>query len=148
MLSLIINNMYNAYAGGFSLLNSIPQLGRIGSTLSFCAAALALSCFPEVVSEAKQYITWIGHLMGPIVGVCVADLFLVKKKIINPELLTGKYSYNKKAIMTIIKVTILSTFILDQWSPGFLSFIAAGLTYSLWVNLIKHKSSEAKGASA
>jgi len=132
MLAMVIINMYNAYAGGYSMLNSLPSLGRIRSTICFCLLGTFLSCFPVFVEEAKDYISMIGYLLGPVIGVVAADFILIKKKTIDLQILTGRYDYNKRAIIMIFLGVILALLLPESWIPGAIAFIVSSIGYSLW----------------
>ncbi len=129
ILSMVSINLSNAYTGGFSLLNSIPGLGRVKSSLLFGAAGILLSLSPALVEEAKQYISLIGAFVIPLSAVIITDFLLIKKKKIEPG--EGLPSYNKFAFVCV-GIGILVYFSLPEFlSPGFLAFILTGSLYML-----------------
>lgn len=129
ILSMVSINLSNAYTGGFSLLNSIPSLGRVKSSILFGIAGIALSLSPALVEEAQQYISLIGAFVIPLSAVIIADFLMIKKKIIEPA--ERLPSYNKPAFICI-GIGILVYFSLPEYlSPGFLAFIITGCIYVL-----------------
>jgi purine-cytosine permease-like protein len=91
-------NITNVYTAGLSLLNSAPRLGRVGATLLVAAASIALSAFPDFVTEAQKWITHLGNVAAPLTGVIVAD-FVVRKQgrldvpaLYDPD---GRYRYTR-----------------------------------------------------
>ncbi|MBP1934070.1 purine-cytosine permease family protein [Ammoniphilus resinae] len=132
MLAMVIINMFNAYSGGFSLLNSFPGLGRIRSTLYFCIVATVLGCFPTIVEEAKEYISVLGYLIAPVIGVVGADFLVIKKRKIDLSVLTGSYTYNQRGITMIFIGTFLAFVLPASWIPGVIAFFVSGVGYCVW----------------
>ena len=138
ILSMISINLSNAYTGGFSLLNSIPLLGRVKSAMIFGTAGILLSLSPALVEEAKQYISLIGAFVIPLSAVIITDFLIIKRKnIAVAEILP---SYNKPGFICI-GVGILVYFLLPEYlSPGFLTFLVTGGLYvSICRMIIKHQ---------
>ena len=135
ILSMISINLSNAYTGGFSLLNSLPQLGRVKSSLLFGAAGILLSLSPALVEEAKFYISFIGAFVIPLSAVIITDFLFIKRKHI--EVREGLSSYNKIAFICIGTGIALYLLLPENSSPGFLAFLFTGSLYFL---LIKKKS--------
>ncbi|MHC0039407.1 purine-cytosine permease family protein [Pseudoneobacillus sp. C159] len=136
MVSMVLINMNNAYSGGFSLLNSFPSLGRIKSTMLFCLLGILLSCFPAVVDEAKQFISLLGVLVGPVIGVSIIEYVFIKKRTIDLFVLKGDYHYNRRAMILIILGTILALVLPRNWPSGTIIFAFVSVIYFLWS---KHK---------
>ncbi|KAA0549119.1 cytosine permease [Bacillus sp. BGMRC 2118] len=136
IISMLSINMNNAYTGGFSLLNSIPKLGRIKSALTFGILGITLSCFPAIVTEAKQYITLLGGFIIPLSAVIVTDFILYKKSKIEITDLEAMYldnfTFNKQAMISIA-IGMLLYFLIDETlSPGILVFMITGVFYTLY----------------
>jgi purine-cytosine permease-like protein len=72
-------NVTNVYTGGLSLVNAIPRLGRLMSTVVAGAAAVALSAFPELIEEAQNWFTHLGNVAAPLTGVIIADYAIIKR---------------------------------------------------------------------
>jgi purine-cytosine permease-like protein len=87
-VSLLSINMNNAYAGGFSLLNIFPKLGRAQATAWIGFLATILCLFPTVIDNARFYIAILGSLFAPLVGVIIVDYVWIKKMKINIDTLT------------------------------------------------------------
>ncbi|WP_010195498.1 purine-cytosine permease family protein [Bacillus sp. m3-13] len=135
ILSMVSINLSNAYTGGFSLLNSLPQLGRVKSSILFGAAGIVLSLSPALVEEAERYISLIGAFVIPLSAVIITDFLLIKRKQI--EVREGLPSYNKIAFICIgigIGVYLLLP---EGFSPGFLAFLFTGALYLLYKKLSK-----------
>ncbi|KMJ57036.1 cytosine permease [Bacillus sp. LL01] len=129
ILSMVSINLSNAYTGGFSLLNSIPRLGRVKSSILFGAVGILFSLSPALVEEAKQYISLIGAFVIPLSAVIITDFLVIKKKNIEPD--EGLPSYNNPAFICI-GIGILIYFLLPEFlSPGFLAFIITASIYLL-----------------
>jgi NCS1 nucleoside transporter family len=130
MISMVLINMNNAYSGGFSLLNSFPSLGRVKSTLLFCLFGILLSCFPTIVDEAKQYISLLGVLIGPVIAVIFIEFVFVQKRTIDLTVLLGNYHYNRRAITIILLGTLLAIILPSTWPTGTITFGIVSLTYA------------------
>lgn len=129
ILSMISINLSNAYTGGFSLLNSVPVLGRVKSSILFGIAGILLSLSPALVEEAKQYISLIGAFVIPLSAVIITDFLFIKKKQIEPS--EGLPSYNKLAFICIGIGILVYLSLPEYMSPGFLAFILTGSIYML-----------------
>lgn len=136
IISMLSINMNNAYTGGFSLLNSLPKLGRVNSAITFGALGIALSCFPTIVTEAKQYISLLGGFIIPLSAVIVSEFIMFKKSTISIEDLKEIYNknlnWNKQAIVSILIGMVLYFSIDDAYSPGILVFFLTSLFYTLF----------------
>ena len=89
-------NVLNLYTGGLSLANLTTKLGRFWSTVAVAAAGTALASLPAVVDNFSEFMTAMGNLFAPIVGVIVADYVLVKRGRIDVPALfdpDGPYRY-------------------------------------------------------
>ncbi|WP_226680376.1 purine-cytosine permease family protein [Sutcliffiella horikoshii] len=127
ILSMVSINLSNAYTGGFSLLNSLPLLGRVKSSMLFGAAGILLSLSPALVEEAERYISLIGAFVIPLSAVIITDFLLIKRKQI--EVSEGLPSYNRIGFVCIgigIGVYLLLP---EGLSPGFLAFLITSTIY-------------------
>ncbi|MGH3115172.1 MAG: cytosine permease, partial [Gaiellaceae bacterium] len=91
-------NITNVYTAGLSVVNTIPQLGRLWATVAVAAAAVALSGFPDLVDHAQRWITHLGNLGAPLTGVILADYLVIGRRRIDvPALFAsrGRYRYLK-----------------------------------------------------
>ncbi len=133
MVSMISINLSNAYTGGFSLLNALPQIGRLKSAILFGVCGIVLSAFPTLVENAESYISWLGAFVVPLSAIIVTDFILIKKKEISEEdliqLAEGKATYNHQALATLLTMIVFYIAIPDQWSPGFITFVATSVVY-------------------
>jgi purine-cytosine permease-like protein len=135
LFSMVSINMSNAYTGAFSLLNSLPNLGRIKSAMIFGGIAIIISCFPSLVTEAKQFISILGGFVIPLSAVIITDFIIFKRnqislkdleKIVTPPL----FQINISAFITIL-VGLISYFLIeDRYSPGFCTFLLSIFLYS------------------
>jgi cytosine permease len=130
MISMVLINMNNAYSGGFSLLNSFPSLGGVKSTLLFCLFGILLSCFPTIVDEAKQYISLLGVLIGPVIAVIFIEFVFIQKRTIDLTVLLGNYHYNRRAISIILLGTLLAIILPSTWPTGTITFGIVSLIYA------------------
>lgn len=144
MCSMISVNINNAYSGAFSLLNSIPRLGRVKATIIVGAIALMLSAFPTIVNEAEVYISMLGVLLVPLAAIIVTDYIVVKRGLLRIEdagrILTT-YRYNKLGLILVVIGAVLYYAIPEQYSPGFVTFSLIGLSYGLIQTYNKKDSS-------
>lgn len=144
MLSMISINLNNAYTGGFSLLNSIPLLGRVKAALLFGLAAVLLSAFPELVANAKAYISLLGAFIIPLSSIIVMDYLILKRGNLlqsTPSILPIRF--NRLAFVHIIVGIIIYFFIPESFSPGFITFLLSGLSYVIVSKLKQKKNSDA-----
>jgi NCS1 nucleoside transporter family len=130
MISMVLINMNNAYSGGFSLLNSFPSLGRVKSTLLFCLFGILLSCFPSIVDEAKQYISFLGVIVGPVIAVIFIEFVFIQKRTIDLTVLLGNYHYNRRAITIILLGTLLAVILPSTWPSGTITFGIVSFIYA------------------
>ncbi|WP_326239170.1 purine-cytosine permease family protein [Alkalihalophilus marmarensis] len=141
--SMVMINISNAYTGGYSLLNSIPSLGRVRCALLFGACAVTLSAFPALVNEAQLYISYLGVFIIPLSAVIVADFLSLKKLTFEEEdfrkLAENSYRYNKSGLIVAALGAGIYIFIPDHWSPGFMTFIVTGLIYLFTAHYIHRK---------
>jgi len=128
-------NLSNAYTGGFSLLNSLPQLGRVKSSLLFGAAGILLSLSPALVEEAKRYISFIGAFVIPLSAVIITDFLFIKRK--RMEINESLPSYNKVAFICIGTGIVVYLLLPENLSPGFLAFLFTGTLYFLLKKVTK-----------
>ncbi len=133
LVSMVSINMSNAYTGGFSLLNSLPKLGRVRSAFLFGVVGVFLSCFPSLVTEAKQFISLLGALVVPISAVIITDFIFIKKSkidILDLESILDKGSQvNLPAFLTVGIGIILYFLISDNFSPGLSTFMLSSVLY-------------------
>lgn len=132
--SMLIINVNNAYTGGFSLLNSMPRLGRLRAALLFGSAAVLLSTMPEVVNNAETFINTLGIVVVPLSGVITAEFLIVQKGRLKPI----KEKLNKKAAAVVLISSIGYYFMPASLSPGFLIFV---LSFTAYIILARWKGS-------
>jgi purine-cytosine permease-like protein len=133
LVSMVSINMNNAYTGGFSLLNSVPVLGRTKSAILFGIIGILFSCIPSLVSEAKEYIGLLGALTIPLSAVIITDFIIFKKSQISLEdlekIIKLEYQVNYSAFITIAIGTIAYFLIEDLYSPGLCTFVITSTLY-------------------
>ncbi|PYZ94574.1 cytosine permease [Salipaludibacillus keqinensis] len=133
IFSMLTINMNNAYTGGYSLLNSLPRLGRIRSAVIFGLAGIGLSAYPGVVNEAEVFISLLGAFIIPLSAVIVADFSIIKKLMITREsldlLATGGKRINHVAFITVLIGMVLYFALPTESSPGFIVFIISFILY-------------------
>ncbi|UII55171.1 cytosine permease [Cytobacillus spongiae] len=141
MVSMISINLNNAYTGGFSLLNILPSIGRVKSSIFFGITAITLSCFPTIVDQAKSYISLLGTLIIPISAVIVADFLFVKKLNLDErhmeDIIQNKYKWNQVGFTALCFGASIYSVLPDPLSPGFFSFIVTLGMYLALVRLSK-----------
>ncbi len=94
----IAANVTNVYTAGMSLVSSVPPLGRLRATLAVAVAAIALTLFPDFVTEAQTWITHLGNVAAPLTGVVLADYLVLKRQRLDVDGLfdpQGPYRYLK-----------------------------------------------------
>lgn len=142
-VSMISINMNNAYTGGFSLLNTFHQLGRVKSSLIFGVAAIILSGFPQLVNGAQKYISYLGTFIIPLSAVIIIEYLVIKKAALSENDLiaisSGSYRINKEALCAIAAGVCSFFLIPKNFSPGFLSFLLTSCFYLAMFCFIKTK---------
>lgn len=135
LIAIINVNLFNSYAGSFSLLNTFPKLGRVKSSILLGIFTVSLSLFPTIVEEAKIYVSALGSLITPVAGVLIADFLLIKKGKINLEILSqsASYQYNQSAVISILVGIILYVIIPESYAPGLATFFISGCLH-LWLH--------------
>ncbi|WP_456278002.1 purine-cytosine permease family protein [Bacillus sp. AK128] len=150
LFSMVSINMSNAYTGAFSLLNSLPNLGRVRSAIVFGVIAIAISCFPSLVTEAKQFISLLGGFVIPLSAVIITDFIVFKGNKISEKDLEAImtppiFQLNASAFMTITMGMISYFIIEDTYSPGFCAFLLSTVLYIVskkWSNRTKKLDSK------
>ncbi|WP_096152977.1 MULTISPECIES: purine-cytosine permease family protein [Bacillus] len=127
ILSMISINLSNAYTGGFSLLNSLPGLGRVKAAILFGLLGITLSLTPTLVNEAKQFISLLGGLVIPLSAVIVVDFIFKKRLTLNADEIIPLY--NKQAFYSITLGMPVYFLLPEDYSPGFIAFLITGLIY-------------------
>lgn len=137
MISMISINLSNAYTGGLSLLNSLPALGRIKAAILFGLLGIALSTLPQLVSEAKTYISMLGAFVVPLSAVIVAEFLWINKRTLIP---IQTKNINKLAIGHALIGALIYFFVPDQYSPGFTLFVLTFISYGLTKRFVSGKA--------
>ncbi len=138
----IAANITNVYTAGLSLVNAVPPLGRLRSTLLVAAAAIGLSAFPDFIEEAQTWINHLGNLGAPLAGVVLADYVFLKHARLDPPALfdpDGRYRYvngvNVAAVAAIaIGVGVYYT-LPQEWLKVAWGVVVGGLAYLVLVRL-------------
>lgn len=89
-------NVLNLYTGGLSLANLTTRLGRFWSTIIVAAAGTILASIPALVNDFSDFMSAMGNLFAPIVGVIIADYVVLKRGYIDVAALfdpAGPYRY-------------------------------------------------------
>jgi purine-cytosine permease-like protein len=92
----VSSNIMNVYQAGLSLVNSIPRLGRLVSTIAVSVVAVSISGFPDLINDAQQWFTHLGNVAAPIAGVILVDYALLKRTHLDVVALFephGRYRY-------------------------------------------------------
>lgn len=136
-------NVLNLYTGGLSLSNLTTGLGRFWSTIVVAIAGTALASLPVVVNNFSDFMSAMGNLFAPVVGVIVADYVVIKKGRIDIEALfdpTGPYRYAKGvnvAALTWSAIGAVMYFVLPtEVLPIPLVAVLSGAGYVLTARLI------------
>ena len=89
-------NVINVYTGGLSLVNTLPRLGRVRTTVLVGTVSVALAAFPDFVDSAQVWFVRLGNVAGPITGVVLVDLLVLQRgridvaELFRPD---GRYRY-------------------------------------------------------
>jgi len=98
-------NVLNLYTGGLSLANLTTRLGRFWSTLAVAVVGVLLAILPAVVDDFSDFMTAMGNVFAPIVGVIIADYVVVKRGRIDVDALFdlhGPYRYTHGVNVTAL----------------------------------------------
>jgi len=138
----IAANITNVYTAGLSLVNSVPRLGRLWATLAAAAAAVALSAFPDFVTEAQKWITHLGNVAAPLTGVVLADYLVLKRGRLNVEGLfdaNGPYRYlngvNVSALLAVAGAVAVYYALPQSWLKVGFGVGVGGAAYLLLAQL-------------
>ena len=127
ILSMISINLSNAYTGGFSLLNSLPKLGRVKAAILFGIFGITFSLTPTFVDEAKQLISLLGGFVVPLSAVIVVDFIFKKKLNLNVDEVVPLY--NKRAFYSVALGMPVYFLLPEVFSPGFIAFLFTAIIY-------------------
>ena len=127
ILSMISINLSNAYTGGFSLLNSLPKLGRVKAAILFGIFGITFSLTPTFVDEAKQLISLLGGFVIPLSAVIVVDFIFKKKLNLNVDEVVPLY--NKRAFYSVALGMPVYFLLPEVFSPGFIAFLFTAIIY-------------------
>jgi nucleobase:cation symporter-1, NCS1 family len=138
----IAANITNVYTAGLSLVNAIPPLGRLRSTLLVGAAAVGLSAFPNFIEEAQTWINHLGNLGAPLAGVVLADYIVLKRARLDPPALfdpDGPYRYvngvNAAAVAAIIAGVGVYYAVPQEWLKVVWGIAVGAVSYLVLVRL-------------
>ena len=146
-------NITNVYTAGLSLVNAVPALGRLRSTVLVAAGAIALSGFPDFVTHAQKWIVHLGNVAAPLTGVILADYLFVKRTEIVVSALfepRGRYRYlngvNAAAIVSVavaigVYYALPHAWIKVLWGVGVGALVYV-LLQALQTSLSRERSSE------
>ncbi|MFD1739340.1 purine-cytosine permease family protein [Bacillus salitolerans] len=150
IVSMISINMSNAYTGGFSLLNSFPKLGRLKSAMIFGILGVILSCFPTLVTQAKDYISLLGAFIIPLSAVIVTDFIFIKRNKIDindlERIFDKQYQLNHVAFLTISFGIIIYFMLYAYTSPGIYTFMGSSSIYIVIKKLATRKQIKKKSS--
>jgi NCS1 family nucleobase:cation symporter-1 len=146
-------NITNVYTAGLSLVNAVPGLGRLRSTVLVAAGAIALAGFPDFVTHAQKWIVHLGNVAAPLTGVILADYLFVKRTEIAVSALfepRGRYRYlNGVNVAAIVSVAVAvgvyyalpHAWIKALWGVGVGALVYV-LLQALQTSLSRERSSE------
>lgn len=123
--SMLIINVNNAYTGGFSLLNTVPRLGRIRAAVIFGLLGITLSSLPAVTDHAEAFISGLGILVIPLSGIITAEFLFIQKMKLRG--ITEKV--NLDALIVLIAGSIGYYSMPADSAPGFLIFFLSLISY-------------------
>jgi NCS1 nucleoside transporter family len=104
-------NVTNVYTAGLSLVNSVPRLGRLYSSLLVAGAAIVLSSFPGFVDHAQKWIVHLGNVAAPLTGVVLADYLLVRRRQVDVGALYdphGRYRFVRGVNLAAVAATAVA----------------------------------------
>ncbi|CAM3723589.1 purine-cytosine permease family protein [Alkalicoccus chagannorensis] len=127
--SMFIINVNNAYTGGYSLLNSVPALGRMRAACLFGAAAIAVSLMPQLVEEAESFISGLGTLVIPLTAVVCAEFLIRHKTWLQP----ADRAWNFAACASIGTGAVVYMLLPQQAAPGFTVFFLSFVMQAGWI---------------
>lgn len=132
----VMANIGNVYTAGLSLVNTVPQLGRVRATLAVAAASISLSALPDVVNDAATWITHLGNVAAPLAGTLVADYLVVKRGRLDVPALfqpLGRYRYTRGVnLLALVSVGVgvgVYYAVPDGWVKVLWGLGVAGLVY-------------------
>jgi NCS1 family nucleobase:cation symporter-1 len=138
-------NIGNVYTAGLSLVNSIPVLGRVRSTLLVAAAAVGLSAAPDVIDSAQKWIVHLGNVAAPLAAVLLVDYVVVKRRRIDVPALfdpNGPYRYlngvNVPAFLAVGAGVALYYSLSHAWLKIAWGLGAAALAYLVFLRLLAY----------
>jgi NCS1 nucleoside transporter family len=136
-------NVLNLYTGGLSLANLTTRLGRFWSTLAVAVVGVVLATLPAVVNNFSDFMTAMGNLFAPIVGVIIADYVVVKRGRIDvPALFDphGPYRYVRGVNLAALAWSVIGAVVYFLLPPDVLPIpivaIASGAGYVVTVRLL------------
>jgi len=135
-VNTIAINILNHYSGGFSLVNTVPKLGRFWSTVIVAVLSIIMSMFPTFINNAANWINMLGNIFIPLAGVLLADYLILKKTHIDVMALfdiKGRYrffaGFNPVAILCVIAGLIIFRAIPPHYWPQLLTYLITGALY-------------------
>ncbi len=150
----IAANITNVYTGGLSLVNMIPQLGRLRATLLVAAGAIGLSAFPDFVNRAQEWITHLGNLGAPLAGVVLADYLVVQRRRLDAAALFdphGRYRYlggvNVAAVVAVAIAVGTYYAVPHAWLKIVWGLLVGGLAYLALDRLQRRLLANTRGAA-
>jgi NCS1 nucleoside transporter family len=89
-------NIINLYSAGLALVNTVPRVGRMWTTVFAACVGFGLSALPEFVTQAEKWITHLGNVASPLTGVMVVDYLVFQRARLDVDDLyepEGRYRY-------------------------------------------------------
>jgi NCS1 nucleoside transporter family len=129
-------NIPNVYTAGLSLTNALPQLARVAATTIVGVVGVALTGFPDFVTQAQDWITHLGNVATPLTGVILADYVLLKRGGIDVSALFdshGRYRYargfNPAALAAVVIGVVVYYLLPDAYLKAAWGIAVGALAY-------------------
>lgn len=142
IVNTISINILNHYSGGFSLVNTLPKLGRFWCTVIVAILSIIMSLFPTFIQNAQNWITMLGNVFIPLAAVLLTDYLLIKKTHMDVMALfdiKGRYRYfagfNPVAILCVIIGLIVFKTIPQNYWPALLTYVITGIIYYILIKI-------------
>lgn len=124
-------NDVNLYSAGLSLSNMLPKVARWQNTLILGLAGTLLA-MARITEHFTAFLESLAHVFGPLVGVALADYFIIRRGRFDPTLIYGPSAggpypagFNPVAFAVIV-IGTLTAFVLPDALPA--SIVSIGLS--------------------
>ncbi len=133
-------NDLNLYSGGLALTNIVPLLSRWQNTLILGAVGTSLAMM-RITEHFTTFLEWLTNIFAPLVGVALADYFVVRKSRLDLNVVyeTGSRAPYSRGINLVAWAVVIVGTVVAALTPEYLlaSIVSMGVSAGLYWALMR-----------